>query len=33
MDVAVVQAGWMFDAGLHVGLEVAARFLLDLAGR
>ena len=32
MDVAAVQAGWMFDAGLHVGLEVAYRFLLDLAG-
>ena len=32
MDVAVVQAGWMFDAGLHVALEVAARFLQDLAG-
>ena len=33
MDVAVVQAGWMFDAGPHVALEVASRFLLDLAGR
>jgi hypothetical protein len=32
MYIAVQQAGWMFDAGLHVALEVAARFLQDLAG-
>ena len=30
MDVAVVQAGWMFDAGAHIALEVAARFVCDL---
>ena len=29
-DVAVVQAGWLIDAGLHVALEVAARFVCDL---
>lgn len=33
MDVAVIQAGWMIDSGLHVGVEAAARFLLDLAGK
>ena len=29
-DVAVVQAGWMIGVGLHVALEVAARFVCDL---
>lgn len=30
LDVAVVQAGWLFEGGLMVGVEVAGEFVCDL---